>query len=67
MFLEHSVDWRIVVVVAGNVLHYVKREKEIVRAGYVPGEYVQIPVMGRSFSSSLIVLLLLLLCHRRSA
>ena len=35
------IDWRIVVVIEGNVLHHVKREGELSRQGKCPGEYIQ--------------------------
>jgi len=38
--LLYSVDWRMVVVEVGNVLHHVKREGELSGRVKCPGEYV---------------------------
>jgi len=35
------IDWRMVMVVGGNVLHHVKEGGGIVLAGECPGEYVK--------------------------
>jgi len=43
------VNWRMVVVVGGNVLHHVKREGELSGWGNVPGGNVRIPFSIRWF------------------